>query len=198
MDKNKVCASYDKIVDWYDSNRDKTLMEKEYLNLIVDSIPAGGSILDLGCGTGMPISDFFIQKKYKVMGIDGSEKMIALCKKRFPKEHWICVDMREMKLHEQFDAIIAWNSFFHIPQEDQRRLFPIFETHVESNGILAFTSGPEQGEVWGDNGGESLYHASLSQDEYSALLEKHYFKIIRHVVQDQHCGNTTVWIAKKI
>lgn len=61
-------------------------MESEYLNLIVNTISSGGSILDLGCGTGEPIAQFFIEKGFKIIGVDGSEKMVELCKKRFPNE----------------------------------------------------------------------------------------------------------------
>lgn len=89
LNKTKVYEVYEKIIHWFDEHRYKGLMEKEYLDLIVNTIPQGGSILDLGCGTGEPIAQFFIQKGFKITGIDGSEKMIELCKKRFPNERWI-------------------------------------------------------------------------------------------------------------
>jgi ubiquinone/menaquinone biosynthesis C-methylase UbiE len=47
---------YDKIVDWFDGNRSKNLMEKKYLELALKYIPQKGSVLDLGCGTGEPSS----------------------------------------------------------------------------------------------------------------------------------------------
>ncbi len=39
--KEKVYESYEEIVQWFDDARTKTLMESEYLNLIVKSVPAG-------------------------------------------------------------------------------------------------------------------------------------------------------------
>lgn len=54
--KEKVYEFYEEIVQWFDGARTKTLMESEYLNLIVKSVPGGGSVLDLGCGTGEPIA----------------------------------------------------------------------------------------------------------------------------------------------
>jgi ubiquinone/menaquinone biosynthesis C-methylase UbiE len=63
--KEKVYESYEEIVHWFDEARTKTLMESEYLNLIVKSVPAGGSVLDLGCGTGEPIAQFFINIPYR-------------------------------------------------------------------------------------------------------------------------------------
>jgi hypothetical protein len=68
---------------------------------------------------------------------------------------------------------------------------------VEQNGLLIFTSGPEYGEVWGDNGGYDLYHASLSSEEYTQILLECHFKILVHNVRDPECGEATVWVAQK-
>lgn len=198
MNKTKVYEVYEEIVDWIDDARTKTLMELEYLNLIVNTIPQESSILDLGCGTGEPIAQFFIEKGFKVTGVDGSRKMIALCKKRFPNERWIISDMRDINLRQQFDAILAWHSFFHLDHDSQRKMFKIFELHIKPGGVLAFTSGDEEGEVWSDNGGQQLYHASLSTEEYNKLLKDSSFKVLVHKIRDPECGEATVWVAQKI
>lgn len=198
MNKTKVYEVYEKIIHWFDEHRFKGLMEKEYLDLIVNSIPQNGSILDLGCGTGEPIAKFFIEKGFKITGVDGSKKMIALCKKRFPNETWIIADMREINLRERFDAILAWHSFFHLQHEEQRRMFKIFESHIKPGGLLAFTSGTEHGEVWSNNGGEELYHASLSTEEYTGLLKAASFKVLVHRINDPNCGDATIWVAQSI
>lgn len=197
MNKNNVYEAYEKITDWYDLNRAEIPLETQFLNFIITCIPKSASILDIGCGTGNPIAKFFIEKGYKVTGIDGSQKMIALCEKRFPDQRWIEVDMRKLDLNEQFDLLIAWNSFFHLPHEDQRAMFKIFESHVKPNGILAFTTGSKHGEVWSENGGEKIYHASLSQEEYEELLIKHAFRKIIHTIKDPKSSDPCVWIAKK-
>lgn len=198
QNKERVYESYEEIVHWFDDARTKTLMEAEYLNLIVKAIPAGCSILDLGCGTGEPIAQFFIGKGFKVTGVDGSKRMIELCKSRFPNEQWIVSDMREINLNQQFDVILAWHSFFHLDPDSQRRMFKIFATHIKLGGILAFTSGEDEGEVWSDNGGQMLYHASLSTKEYEKLLSENLFQALLHKVRDPECGEATVWVARKI
>ena len=76
-------------------------------------------------------------------------------------------------------------------------MFELFEKHLNDNGILIFTSGTELGEAWGMNGGENLFHASLSTHEYTQLLNKHHFKILKHVVNDPDCGYANVWMAIK-
>jgi 2-polyprenyl-3-methyl-5-hydroxy-6-metoxy-1,4-benzoquinol methylase len=196
--KEKVYEPYEEIVQWFDDARTKTLMESEYLNLIINSVPAGSSVLDLGCGTGEPIAKFFIDKGFKVTGIDGSKKMIELCKKRFPSEQWIVSDMREINLQQRFDVILAWHSFFHLDHDSQRNMFKIFDAHIKPGGILAFTSSEEEDEVWSDNGGQMLYHASLSTKEYEKILNENSFKVLLHKVRDPECGEATVWVSQKV
>lgn len=193
-----VCAVYDKIIDWFDNARTKTLMEKEYLDLALMHLKPGSHILDLGCGTGEPIAKFFIEHGMKITGIDGSPQMVTLCKERFPEQQWQVGDMRNINLGRKFDAIIAWDSFFHLPQDDQRKMFPLFKEHIAESGILVFTSGPKEGEVYGTMDGQSFYHASLGLEEYQKLLAEHGFTILLNKVEDPDCGEHTVWVAKRI
>ncbi|KTD61984.1 class I SAM-dependent DNA methyltransferase [Legionella spiritensis] len=194
--KNEVYQRYDAIVRWFDEHRSRELFERKYLDQVIAEIIHGGKILDLGCGMGEPIGQYFIQKGFRLTGVDGSGKMIALARQRFPNERFIIEDMRYFVLDERFDAIIAWHSFFHLPAEDQRQMFETFARHLKPGGVLLFTSGPSEGESLSDNGGQQIYHASLSEQEYQYLLVLHHFEIITHTVADPECGGATVWLAK--
>ncbi|RYD75032.1 MAG: class I SAM-dependent methyltransferase [Sphingobacteriales bacterium] len=163
---------------------------------MIELIPAGGNILDCGCGTGEPIMNYFLDKGFAVTGLDASEKMLGLARANFPEAALVLSDMRRLKLNKKFDAIIAWHSFFHLPAADQPDMFAKFEEHLNPNGILLFTSGSKNGEAWAINGGESLFHASLDAVEYQNLLEKHDFKILDHKINDSRCGNATVWLVQ--
>lgn len=181
---------------WYDKHRSRELFEKPYLDKVISLIKPNGSILDLGCGTGQPIAEYFIHNGFTVTGVDGSESLIAKAKASCPDLLAIHEDMRKINLSQKFDCIIAWHSYFHLTQDDQRAMFKVFEEHINPGGFLVFTSGPTEGEVWSDNGGEMLYHASLSIEEYQSLLSQHHFEIICHKIEDPKCGEATVWVAK--
>jgi len=104
--------------------------------------------------------------------------------------------MRKLALQRRFDAVIAWDSFFHLTQDDQRGMFAVFRDHVAPDGLLLFTSGPGDGVVVGELYGRALYHASLSAEEYRTLLDGHGFSVLRHCVEDPACGGHTVWLAE--
>lgn len=191
-----VYKVYNKIAKWFSENRYTGLLEKEYLDSVMDKIGAKGSVLDLGCGTGTPILRYLLSRGLDVTGVDASSEMLDIAKANFPSTAFILKDMRQLALNTQFDAIIAWHSFFHLPASDQPAMFGIFAKHLNPGGILLFTSGPQHGEAWGMNGGENLFHASLAPEEYRDILHKHGFKVLKHVVDDPNCGADTVWMAE--
>ncbi|MDM1049997.1 class I SAM-dependent DNA methyltransferase [Sphingobacterium hotanense] len=194
--KRDVFKNYDIIADWFSTNRSKDLMEKPYLDRLIEHIPTNSRILDLGCGTGEPIYGYFKEKGYSLCGVDASSAMLAIARRNFPDGDFIHQDMRDLDLDEKFDAIIAWHSFFHLAQHEQRDMFSLFKKHLKTKGILLFTSGPDEGEAWGMNNGQNLYHASLCKQEYNSLLKEQGFSVIQHVVADPNCGGATIWLCQ--
>lgn len=108
----------------------------------------------------------------------------------------LVADMRTLSLAELFHGILAWDSFFHLNQNDQRRMFSTFRAHAAPRAALMFTSGPSPGEAIGCLGGEPLYHASLDADEYRKLLQDQGFAVVATASEDQTCGGRTVWLAQ--
>jgi cyclopropane fatty-acyl-phospholipid synthase-like methyltransferase len=197
-EKLHVYKTYDKIATWFAENRYSGLMEKNYLDDLISRLPAQASVLDLGCGTGVPILKYLIEQNINVTGVDASEKILGIAKANFPEAPFVLQDMRQLDLDKKFNAIIAWHSFFHLPVDDQPAMFKRFTNHLNTNGILLFTSGTEHGEAWGNIGGEDLFHGSLATAEYERLLRENDFEVLKHVVDDAECGRATVWMAKYI
>ncbi|MBA5778786.1 class I SAM-dependent methyltransferase [Stappia sp. F7233] len=188
---------YDRYAAEFDRLRSRALFEERYLRCLVEGLDARAGILDLGCGTGEPIARYFANRGFAITGVDSAPAMIALCRHRFPGHTWVEADMRSLDLGRRFEAIIAWDSFFHLPHDEQRLMFAVFSGHVATGGRLLFTSGPDYGEAIGEFFGHPLYHASLSPQEYEALLADAGFSVTLHRVEDPDCGGHTVWLAFK-
>ena len=185
-----------KAKDWIESRARGSLFEKPWLDRFRALLPSAGPILDLGCGSAEPMAAYLIELGDLVVGVDSSPAMIDACRKRFPEQEWIVADMRHLALQRRFSGILAWDSFFHLCHDDQRRMFPLFRAHALPNAALMFTSGPADGEAIGRFGGEPLYHASLDPAEYRSLLDRNGFRVVSHVVEDPDCGGHTIWLAQ--
>jgi len=192
-----IVSLYTRHAAAYDRQRGRKLMEAQWLDRFLSLLPSTPSVLDIGCGMGEPIARHLIERGCVVTGIDSSEPLIALCRERFPQHDWHVGDMRELALCQRFDGLIAWDSFFHLTPDDQRRMFPRFRAHAADDAALLFTSGPGQGEAIGSFEGEPLYHGSLDPTDYRALLDENGFAVVQHVVEDQNCGGHTIWLAQR-
>ena len=159
-------------------------------------MPPGGTVLDLGCGSGEPLAGALIRCGHRATGVDASPSLVGLAAGRFPDHTWVVRDMRALALEAQFGGIVAWDSFFHLTRDDQRAMFAVFRAHAAPGAALLFTSGPSDGEAIGTFQGEPLYHASLDGYAYRALLAENGFEVLQHAVEDETCGGHTVWLAK--
>jgi len=193
----EVRAVYEAVARDFDRDRSKSLMEKFYLDQVLTRLAGDASVLDLGCGSAEPIAKFFIDNGCRVTGVDAAAAMIALCQNRYPDQTWIEGDMRGLDLGRRFDAVIAWDSFFHLTADDQRAMFPVFAQHAAPSAPLLFTSGPRAGVAMGEIYGHALHHASLDTEEYEQLLAAHGFEVLLHRIEDPDCGKHTVWLARR-
>lgn len=198
-----MASAADAIIDLYcrhadewDARRERSLLEQPWLDRFIALLPQPARVLDLGCGAGEPLAGHLIASGNRVTGIDASPRLIELCKRRFPKEEWFIADMRRLSMNRRFQGLLAWDSFFHLCPDDQRRMFPIFRRHAAPRAALMFTSGPSHGEAVGSFQGEPLYHGSLDQQEYRDLLDRNGFAVTAHAVEDPSCGHHTIWLAK--
>ena len=192
-----VISLYEKNASAFEKMRPVNLSEKPWLDRFIACLPAGGHILDIGCGTGSPIAEYFLNKGFKVTGIDSSSSMIALCRDKFPHANWTVADMRKLHLGKTFDGILAWDSFFHLCHSDQRDMFALFSAHASAGTALMFNAGPEEGQAFGQLQGAPLAHSSLSSSEYASLMKIYDFQIVRHVIEDKQCNGRTIWLAVK-
>lgn len=196
-DAKDIAALYERHAADFDRERDKRLFERAWLDRFLAHVKTGGAVIDLGCGSGEPIARYVVDGGRSVTGVDAAPAMITLCRKRFPDQTWIVADMRDVDPGRAFDGVIAFDSFFHLTQQDQRAMFAVFARLASGGAPLLFTSGPRAGIAMGTYHGAPLFHASLDPSEYRSLLDRHGFDVIDFVPEDRDCGRRSVWLARK-
>ena len=196
--------SEDSVIDVYQRHgaawaaaRGQELVEASWLERFCRLLPEGAAVLDIGCGSGLPLARELIRRGFDVTGLDGTRTMVELFQRNLPASRVHLMDMRQIDLQQRFAGLLAWDSFFHLSPEDQRPMFQRFRAHAEPGCALMFTSGTVEGSAMGELEGDPLYHGSLSTDEYRSLLQTAGFEIAHHVVSDPACGYRTVWLAQR-
>lgn len=156
------------------------MMEKSFLDKLIELIPKGGRVLDLGCGTGIPIDKYLVDKGIRVRGIDISQKHVNLAKRNVPSAEFVKGDFSEFDFDEKFDAIISFYAIFHIPREEHKDLFLKMYDLLNDNGVILVTlgtSGSEYGEEK-DWAGATMAWSTYEPKEYKKIIKLVGFKIL--------------------
>jgi SAM-dependent methyltransferase len=97
----------------------------------------GSQLLDVGCGAGH--HDFFLEENFEITGVDGSEKMLQLARKRNPEIDYHQADMRTFDLNRQFDVVMCFDSImYNLTYSDLEKTVTNLSRHLKPGGILLF------------------------------------------------------------
>lgn len=133
------------------------------------SLPPAASILDLGCGDGVPISQALIEEGFDVHGVDASPSLAAAFQRSFPKATIACEAVEDSRFFGRtFDAAVAVGLIFLLSPDAQRNLIRGVARALIPGGRLLFTS-PAALCRWTDvlTGRPSI---SLGAEAYKSLL----------------------------
>ena len=135
------------------------------------TLPPGATVLDLGCGTGLPITKVLVTEGLKVYGVDAAPTLVDAFRRNLPDVPVACESVLYSSFFDRtFDAAIAWGLIFLLLPDDQRSLIRRVADVLVPGGRLLFTSsvGTEP-LVWMD-AMTGLESRSLGAEEYRKLL----------------------------
>lgn len=140
------------------------------VRLWAKSLPPNATVLDVGCGIGLPISQALVDEGLTVYGIDASPSMVEGFRQNFPDITVACEAAEDSSFfNRQFDAIIAWGLMFLLPAETQEVVFQKMANALYTGGKLLFTA-PSTKMKWEDAITE-IESVSLGAERYKELLE---------------------------
>ena len=185
--KEIVREGYDKIAEEYQADRHVFEGTPE-LEEFSSHLPGGAKILDVGCGAGVPVTEFLVQHGFEVTGIDFSEGMLALARRNVPRAKFIKKDMTEMDFQDNsFDGLVAFYSIIHVPREEHLPLFQCFHRILRPEGIMLLCLGPDDWEATAEYYGTNMFWSHYSPEESQQLVKKAGFQIIfgKHLVKGE-------------
>ena len=160
---------YEAVASEFITRRDQSGIGVATVRAWARSLEPGASILDLGCGHGMPVSAALMEDGFDVYGIDASPSLTDTFRRRFPHAHVACEAVEDSSFFlRKFDAAIAVGLLFLLPADMQESLIRRVAQALNSGGRFLFTS-PAEACTWKDmlTGQRSL---SLGARAYKDLL----------------------------
>src|SRR5512132_1194112 len=114
-----VESGYDAIADRYAeairAGRGPETYFRSFLARVLELIPEGGTVLDLGCGAGLVTADLTIRAR--VVGVDISLAQIELARRNAPAARFVRADMVDLAFASgSFDAVVACWTQIHVPR----------------------------------------------------------------------------------
>jgi ubiquinone/menaquinone biosynthesis C-methylase UbiE len=142
MDHSQVVREgYDAIVERYLAMRPRDTADVLLLDKLIASVPKDGTVLDAGCGAGVPITELLVNH-FDVTGVDFSEEQISRARQLVPRAQFLCADLRTVEFPAAyFDAICAYYSIIHIPRQDHAAVLKRFERFLRPGGVALLCLG---------------------------------------------------------
>jgi len=144
----KVRAGYNALSRAYrgDSADDGTQRQyAEWLAQVSDRAPAGGDVLDLGCGNGIPASKWLSDNGFRVTGVDLSDIMVERARDLVPAATFLRGDVTSVDEVDfdrfSFDAVVSFFALIHLPVSEQRGLIARLAGWLRQGGVFVGTVG---------------------------------------------------------
>jgi 2-polyprenyl-3-methyl-5-hydroxy-6-metoxy-1,4-benzoquinol methylase len=169
--------SYDKIAHDFDIRRRTSPISKEVTDF-TKVLNIGSHVLDVGCGGGVPNALFLTQAGFVVTGIDISAEMIQVAQSAVPKAKFIQSGILEFHSNEKFEAILAWDSLFHLSLTQHEIAFSKIYDLLHADGYFLFTHGGSEGRIQSEMYGETFEYSSPGSHEIRNILTSLKLRII--------------------
>lgn len=178
-------AAYDRVAaQWAAARRDFYGREEQYLDLLLNGLPAGAHVLDAGCGSGWPMAGAVLARGFRVTGVDQSRELLELARRRFPEAgpgapRWVLSRLEDYPFAEPASAVICWDTLFHIPRARHPLLLERMAACLEPGGRIMLTVGGSAHPAFTDEMfGQTFFYDSHTPEQTAQMLRGLGFDIL--------------------
>ena len=162
---------YDAVADAFVAARSRSTTGLAIIREWAASLPRGAAVIDIGCGSGEPVTAALIDAGLRVSALDASPALVAAFRQHFPGVEVTCEPAERSRFFDrQFDGAIAVGLMFLLPENTQRDVIGRVAAALKPDGRFLF-SAPRQVCAWNDvlTGRRS---SSLGAKEYGRILAR--------------------------
>jgi cyclopropane fatty-acyl-phospholipid synthase-like methyltransferase len=198
MKDNVVRDGYDKVAATYLANRDR-LKTGKYVQQLLKYLPKKSTILDLGCGAGVPVDDILMKAGHELVGIDVSSQQIKLARKNCIGGQYLVGDLVDLRENEyQVQAVVSFYTLFHISREQHPKILKIVASFLPPHGLLLITMGDREFEGQHLLHGVQMWSSQHGTVKNRKMIESSGFKILLDEIDISGGERHQIIMAEKI
>ncbi len=203
----RVRAGYNVLSRAYRADNADEATQRQYagwLGLFRDRAPAGGHVLDLGCGNGIPATKCLSDNGFRVTGVDVSDTMVERARELVPGATFLRGDealVREVDFDEaSLDAVVSFYALIHIPLADQPGVIARVSRWLRPDGLFVATVGHT---AWSGTesdwlgGGAAMWWSHPEAATYRAWIESAGFDVEDERFVPEGAGGHTLFVATR-
>ena len=161
-----------------------------YARVLLDELPEGAAVLDLGSGSGELLTRR-LAGRFRVTGVELSSRIVELARRNVPDATFVRGDIASVEFAPaSFDGVCAFYSLTHLPPEELSDVVRRAADWLRPGGLFVASMGvaEDPGSVQDDWVAEvPMYFAARSAEENERLVEEAGLRVVS-APRDHHRG----------
>jgi cyclopropane fatty-acyl-phospholipid synthase-like methyltransferase len=195
-----VARGYDRVADAYaalEGEREWPRLRR--LRALLELLPPGANVLDLGCGSGLPATRAVVDAGHTVVGVDVSREQVRQARRNVPEAAIVQSSALDVTFPaESFDAVVALYMIDHLPRVEHPALLASIHRWLRPGGrlLLTFDTADHPGVV-GDWLGVPMFFSQFEPETSEQLVRDAGFEVASAEQETQLEGErdvTFLWV----
>jgi SAM-dependent methyltransferase len=201
--KDVVGRGYDALSYRYRGDADAPERYAAWLAQLEELVPAGGAVLDLGCGNGVPLARDLAAAGYGVTGVDLSAVQVERARRLVSTARFLHADAAEVHFPDSsFDAVVSLYALIHMPLDEQPPLLGRIGRWLRPGGWLLATTGQHAWTGTEDDwlgGGTPMWWSHADAATYRAWIEQAGLSVVtEEVVPEGDAAHALFWARRPL
>lgn len=127
-------------IDYYNNNAEQYYQTTITADLdsarkkFASYLPAGASVIDIGCGSGRDVLAFN-DMGFNAVGLDASDELVELARERLGI-NVVVASMSSWRSYKSYDGIWCCASLMHLDDAECKQFFANLDCNLKSRGVL--------------------------------------------------------------